>query len=188
MSAPQPGLLQRLQQNGEQAAWGRLVDLCSPHLFLWACRAGLPGPDAANLVREVFAAVLRELPLFRPGATGGFRGWLRNLAHRQRRELLQARKVHAGGPPDPPAGAAPVPPSAEVLWEEEYLPHLLRAALEVMQADFPPLDEKALRALTVEGRPAAEVARELGVPLAALYVAEARALARLRQELDGLLD
>ncbi len=40
----------------------------------------------------------------------------------------------------------------------------------------------------VAGRPAEDVARELGVTVNAVYLATSRVLARPRQELDGLLD
>jgi DNA-directed RNA polymerase specialized sigma24 family protein len=185
MSDSQPGLLLRLQRTGAQADWGRLVDLSSAHLFLWGCRAGLPGPEAAELVRRVFDAVAGKLAEFRPGSPGGFRAWLRGLAHAQRRELLR-QKVPAGqaAPEDPP----PVPAAADALWEAEYLPVLLRAAAELMQAEFAPADWKAFWGVAVEGRPAADVSRDLGIPAAAAYAAEGRVLRRLRQELDGMLD
>ena len=97
MSFSSGSLLQRLQQAGDQTAWERLVDLYSGHLFMWACRAGLPGEQAAELVRGVFAVAAAKLAEFRPGTPGGFRAWLRGLAHAQRRELL-SKQVHAGVP------------------------------------------------------------------------------------------
>jgi DNA-directed RNA polymerase specialized sigma24 family protein len=218
MSVVQSGLLQRLQQTGEQSDWGRLIDLFSSHLFLWACRSGLQGPEAAELVREVFARVMRELPgqsgrafagqpernppWSRPlesseGDAAGrelggwsendagespagpepaeqtwtFRGWLRRLASEQRRELIRKRKVTTGAPAVP-ADAETVPVAADALWEGEYLPFLLGAAVDLLQGAFPPADWKVCREMTIEGRSAAE----------------ARVLQRLRQELNGLLD
>jgi RNA polymerase sigma-70 factor (ECF subfamily) len=40
----------------------------------------------------------------------------------------------------------------------------------------------------VAGRPAAEVAAELGIRIDSVYAAKSRVLRRLRQELDGLLE
>jgi RNA polymerase sigma-70 factor (ECF subfamily) len=182
MSMAQPGLLERLRQHGEQAAWERLVDLYSPHLFLWACRSGLPGAAAGELVRRVFDAVARKLPEFSSDWAGGFRAWMRLLAHEQRRELLQNRN------PINASDTAVVPAAADALWGEEYLPLLLRTAIDVFQADLPAQEWKACQGLTMDGRPAADVARELAMPEAAVYGAEFRVLQRLRQELDGLLD
>jgi RNA polymerase sigma-70 factor (ECF subfamily) len=178
-------LLQRLQHTGEQAAWVRLVDLYSPHLFLWACRAGLPGADAAELVRRVFATVARKLPEFRLGAPGGFRQWLRGLAHEQRGEILRERKTPASGVE---ANPDVVSPEADGLWGDEYLPLLLRSAIELYRMDFPPPEWQAFQALTLEGRPADVTAQALSMPAATVYAADSRVLQRLRQELDGLLD
>jgi RNA polymerase sigma-70 factor (ECF subfamily) len=179
MSIPPPGLLQRVRQTGDPAAWARLVDLYSPLLFLWACRAGMQASEAVDLVREVFAEVVQKLPEFRASTPGAFRVWLRGLAHGRRSALMSKR-------PTPAVNA--VPPGAVVMWEAEYLPLLLRTAVDLLQGDFPPLEWKVCQAMTIEGRPVADVARELGVPPAVVYAAEARCLARLRQELDGLLD
>jgi RNA polymerase sigma-70 factor (ECF subfamily) len=180
MSASPGSLLQRLQQSGDRAAWERLVDLYSGHLFLWACRAGLPGEQAGELMRKVFADVAARLPECR----GGFRAWLRDLAHARRRELL-LQKVPAGaGPVDLPA----TPLAADALWEEEYLPSLLGPALDLVQGEFPAREWQACWGVVVEGRLADDVARELGITPADVQVAEARVLRRLRLELAGLLD
>jgi len=181
MNASRPSLLQRLQQTSEQAAWERFVDLFSSPLFLWALRAGLQGPEAADLVRGTFSLVGRKLPEYRAGSPGGFRTWLRDLAHAQRRELIQKR---------PAGGQAPaaVPAAADAVWGAEYLPTILGPAIEALQAEFSPAERKACWSMTIEGRPVADVARELNLHPAAVYAAEARVLRGLRQELDGLLD
>jgi RNA polymerase sigma-70 factor (ECF subfamily) len=189
MNESHPSLLHRLQQAGDQAAWERLVDLHSALLYLWACRAGLRGNEAADLVTQVFAAVLKKLP--EHGGvlpTGGFRGLLRSLAHAARRDLLLRRPVPVGGPPSPAADPGRVPAGAETLWEAEYAGFVLARAVELAQPEFPAEDWKACWEVAVEGRPAADVARVLGMTPAAVYAAEARVLSRLRQELEGLLD
>lgn len=63
---------------------------------------------------------------------------------------------------------------------------LLRRALEVMRREFRPPTWRACWEQVVQGRPAAEVARELS--LNAVYVARSRVLRRLREYLDHLLD
>jgi RNA polymerase sigma-70 factor (ECF subfamily) len=57
-----------------------------------------------------------------------------------------------------------------------------------MQAEFSPKTWKACWEHVVAGRPAAEVAAELGISVGSVYVAKSRVLSRLRQELEGLLD
>lgn len=72
-----------------------------------------------------------------------------------------------------------------LLEEDEYRRQLITRALGLMQADFQKANWRAFWEHGIEGR-AAEVAAELGVTVAA--GAKFRVLARLRQELQGLLD
>jgi RNA polymerase sigma-70 factor (ECF subfamily) len=76
---------------------------------------------------------------------------------------------------------------AELL-EEEHRRYLVRRALELMQGDFQPTSWKACWEHTVNARPAADVAAELGISENAVYIASCRVLRHLRQELAGLLD
>ena len=58
----------------------------------------------------------------------------------------------------------------------------------MMRADFQPATWQACWENVVAGRPAADVARELGITADAVYAATYRVLRRLRQELHGLLE
>ena len=80
------------------------------------------------------------------------------------------------------------PDPAEAFWEAEYRQHLVGRALTLMQAEFQPATWKACWETVVAGRPAAEVAAELGIGVGAVYMAKSRVLSRLRHELAGLLD
>ena len=82
----------------------------------------------------------------------------------------------------------PAPPETDPFDEVEYRQQLVRRALQIMQAEFETTTWKACWEFVVSGRPAAEVAAELGVSVDVVYGAKSRVLRRLRQELDGLLD
>jgi RNA polymerase sigma-70 factor (ECF subfamily) len=180
-------LLERLRQPGEQQAWNRFVALYTPLIHFWACRLGLR-EDAADLVQDVFAILLRKMPEFRYDPQGSFRSWLRTVAL----NAWRARHRRTAGDPAP-AGPAPlenleVPDGLVEFTEAEYRSYLAARAAQLMQAQFEPATWKAFWALVVEGRPVTEVAAELGLTANAVYIAKSRVLARLRQELDGLLD
>jgi RNA polymerase sigma-70 factor (ECF subfamily) len=57
-----------------------------------------------------------------------------------------------------------------------------------MRAKFRPATWTAFWETVVNERPAADVARDLGLTENAVYLAKGRVLRRLRIELDGLLD
>jgi RNA polymerase sigma-70 factor (ECF subfamily) len=77
---------------------------------------------------------------------------------------------------------------ADAAEERDYRRYLVGRALRIMQADFQPATWKACWELVIAGRPAAEVAAELGLNVAGVYAARHRVLGRLRQELAGLFE
>lgn len=178
-------LLERLRHAPDDAAWRRLVHLYTPLLFAWARRAGESEHDAADLVQDVFAILVRWLPQFQLEPGAHFRGWLRTvtlnkLRERKRREAL-VRHV-------PLAAEPALPDDVEAFWEDDYRRALTKRALQIMQVDFEPTTWKACWEHVAEGRPAAEVGRELGISENAVYIARCRVLRRLRQELHGMLE
>jgi RNA polymerase sigma-70 factor (ECF subfamily) len=181
-------LLERLRRTPDEDAWARFVELYTPLLYHWARRLGLQEPDAADLVQEVFAAVVQDLAGFTRRAGKRFRGWLwtvtlNKLRERHRREAARPAAVDGGdlawlGSPD----------GVEEMEEAEYRQYLVDRALQLMQAEFQPATWKACWEYVVAGRPAEAVAAELGLTVNAVYLAKSRVLRRLRRELDGLLD
>jgi len=86
----------------------------------------------------------------------------------------------------PLSSADPTPD--EAIWEAEYRQQVAHRALELMQTDFEPATWKACWEVVVVGRRVAEVAAELGMTPGAVFAAKFRVLARLREELAGLVD
>ena len=91
------------------------------------------------------------------------------------------------------AGAGPLadlaePDDHEELSELAYRRYLVQRALQLMAGDLEPSTLEAWQRFAIAGRPAADVAVELGISTHAVYLAKARVVRRLRQELDGLLD
>jgi RNA polymerase sigma-70 factor (ECF subfamily) len=180
-------LLERLHEPTDQEAWRHFVHLYTPLLYTWARRQGFSEHDAADAVQELFTRLLEGIKLFDPDR-GQFRGWLfkvflhlcREIARKRRGVLPLARLVELDRLADSDSGAGWV--------EEEYRRQLVHQAREIMAAEFSDTTCRACWEYVARGRPAAEVADELGVTPDAVYQAKYRVLPRLRQELEGLLD
>ncbi len=95
-----------------------------------------------------------------------------------RKEHGQHSAIGAGGPKN-----GQVPGEFDL---QEAEKSISRRAVELVRAEFEPRTWEAWWKTAVEGRPAADVAAELGMSLAAVYKAKSRVLLRLRQELAGL--
>ena len=180
-------LLERLRLPNQEQAWERFVELYTPLLYSWArCLAFQPS-DAADLVQDVFTTLVRKLPEFTYDQHKSFRGWLRTITHHKwrerRRQASASREGTAAELPDLPSLD-----SVDLFCEAEHRRFLVGRAMEIMQTDFQPTTWKACWELVVCGRPASEVAVELGISIGAVHAAKFRVLTRLRQELQGLMD
>lgn len=180
-------LLIRLRDH-DALAWGRFVTLYTPLLFYWARRVGLASDDADDYVQDVLVLLLDKLQKFEHRGQGSFRGWLRTVAVNKCRERFRRRSPPGAegdnGDLDSLADSA----EGSAFWGQEYRQHLMARALEIMQAEFEPKTWQACWQRIVEDRPAAEVARNLGVSEANVYVYTGRVLRRLREELQDLFD
>jgi RNA polymerase sigma-70 factor (ECF subfamily) len=180
-------LLERIQQAGDESAWGRLVELYTPILFAWARRCGEDEHDAADLVQEVVVALVQTLPTFCYDGSGRFRRWLRTLLLNKLRDRKR-REVRAEKALAQRTQEVELPDIAEQFWEVDYQKELACRALRLMQAEFTPTTWKACWETVVQDRSAADVARELGISENAVYIARCRVLRRLRHELGGLAE
>jgi RNA polymerase sigma-70 factor (ECF subfamily) len=188
MESTPASLLERLRRPNEQDAWGRFVELYTPLIYHWARRAGLSEHDAADLVQEVFAVLVLEMPRFVHDKSKSFRAWLRTVTLNKWRERQRRRSLPIADGAAESLYEIAAPATAEAVWETEYREHLASRVLELMQKDFQPTTWKACWELVVSGRSAAEVAAELGLTVGAAHAAKFRVLARLRQELAGMMD
>ncbi len=185
-------LLDRLRREPDGASWRRLVELYTPLLEGWLRRYDLQAADVDDLVQDVLAVVLRELPQFdhnrRPGA---FRKWLRTVLVNRLRKFWQRR--HAG---PAAAGGSDFLRMLEDLedpdsdtsrrWDREHDAFVARRLLRLIEPDFAPTTWRAFQRLVLEGVPAAEVAKQVGITRNAVFIAKSRVLSRLRAELAGL--
>jgi RNA polymerase sigma-70 factor (ECF subfamily) len=181
-------------RDGDENAWKRFADLYNPLIVGWLRRHGLEHHDAEDLAQEVLLAVVKHLPEFsHSGKRGAFRCWLRTIAVNRTRDFWKAR---AGRPVA--AGDDGIRQMAERLadpdsdlsrqWDQEHDQYVLRCLLDLMDMEFEPATVRAFRRLALDGAPAQDVARELGMSLGAVYVAKSRVLKRIREEAEGLID
>ncbi len=181
-------LLERLRQPGQEQAWARLVELYTPLLYGWARRAGLQAQDAADLAQDVFAILVRKLPEFVYDRQRSFRAWLRTLLMNRWRDGRRRAAVRPAEVGHPDLDGLPARASDELFEETEYRRQLVGQALRLIRPEFREITWKAWEGHGLQGRPAAEVGRELGISEGTVFVAKCRVLRRMRRELEGLLD
>jgi RNA polymerase sigma-70 factor (ECF subfamily) len=183
-------LLLRLRDPHDGPAWQRFIDLYGPVVYRFLCRRGVQDADAADLTQEVFQSVARAAGrLDYDPARGTFRGWLFAITRNKLADFLERRGRQPVGSGDSAAlrrlEQEPDPDAAEqTCWDAEYQRQLFRWAAEQVRGGFAEPTWQAFWRTAVEGRPGAEVARELGMSVGAVYVAKSRVLARLVQKVQ----
>jgi RNA polymerase sigma-70 factor (ECF subfamily) len=193
MNETRQSLLLRAQ-TGETGAWKDLLDLYRPLILGWLNRQGVPAGDLEDLSQEVLLSVVKHLPGFHhSGQRGAFRCWLRTIVCSRTTDYWRA--VDAGTQPQGGSGATAalqqiVDPDSDLnrQWDEEHDRYVLHCLLDLVEEEFEPITLQAFRRLALDGVSGAEAAQELGLSVAAVYVAKSRVLARIRQEAEGLID
>jgi RNA polymerase sigma-70 factor (ECF subfamily) len=74
------------------------------------------------------------------------------------------------------------------IWEREHDLWVARRLIEMLKGEFEERTWRAFEGVALRGRPAAEVAAELGMTPNAIAIAKSRVLRRLHQEAVGLID
>ena len=76
------------------------MKLYSPLLYTWAHRLGMHGPDAADLVQDVFLTLVQKLPEFQYDQRRSFRSWLQTVTLNKWRDRGRRRMPAALAPDD----------------------------------------------------------------------------------------
>jgi RNA polymerase sigma-70 factor (ECF subfamily) len=191
-SATSRSLIDRLKAN-EPAAWDRLVRLYAPLVFHWCRRWHLQEEDMADILQEVFQAVVTHIEDFRlTRSQDTFRGWLRTIATNKVRDHFRRRSREPGGVGGSGAvqflSGFPEPPPEEESSStgDPAERSLFYQALNLIRAEFEDRTWQAFWRTTVDGRAPKDVGAELSMSPGAVRVAKSRVLHRLREELGDL--
>ncbi len=190
--ATSASLLLRLRDRGDHAAWSRFVEVYQPLVHGFARKHGLQEVDAADLAQEVLQAVARSVGrLDYDPRRGSFRGWLFTVVRNQLRDFRERKRRQVQGSGTSGVQqllneqAAP-PERPEEDWDREYERRLFTWAAEQVRPTVQAATWQAFWRTAVGGRSGQEVARALGMTVAAVYLAKSRVMARLKQEIRQL--
>ncbi len=179
-------LLVRVRDAEDTAAWNLFVDLYAPLIYGFLRRQGVQDADAADLTQEVLMRIshgIRQLE-YDP-VRGTFRGWLFTVVRNRWRTWLGRPQL----PREDVSLDEQPAPGEDQAWESDYRRRLFDWAADQVRPSYSAPTWQAFWATSVNGKTAAEVARELGLSVAAVYMAKSRVLARIKEVLrdaDGL--
>jgi RNA polymerase sigma-70 factor (ECF subfamily) len=175
----------------EDNDWERLQGIYLPLIQRWLRRVPGLAAEADDLAQEVFVVVIRELARFERRREGSFRAWLRTItANKARNHCKQCQRRPAIVMDSAEGFLEELVDPESVLareWDREHDEHVVRKLLAAVKNDFSATTWAAFCRLSLEGLPAARVARELAMPENAVLLAKSRVMRRLRREAGDLL-
>ena len=194
MDATSLSLLDRVRETSDAESWSRLVALYGPLLKRWALRYEIQESDADDVVQEVLAAVLSDLPKFQHNQrTGAFRSWLRIILANRVREFWRARKRRPVA-----TGTSSIEDKlnqlhddtseASQIWNQEHDEYVLKRLMKGVQSRIEPKTWAAFKLQVIDGHAPEKVAQDLEISMSSVYTAKYRVLNALRRESDGLVD
>jgi RNA polymerase sigma factor (sigma-70 family) len=188
-----PSLLVRLRNFQDHDAWAQFVNLYAPVVYGFLRKAGLQDADAADLTQACLYQIAARVDrlVYDPGR-GTFRGWLFTIVRNKLRDFRdQPHRLYQGSGDTGMHRLMEVQPAPETqdadVWEGEYRRGLFAWAAEQVRPQVQETTWQAFWQSTTQGKPEAEVAKALGLSVAAVYLAKSRVMARLRNLIREVL-
>jgi RNA polymerase sigma factor (sigma-70 family) len=184
--ATRVSLLLRLRNPQDDAAWGEFVELYTPLVYGQLRKHGLQDADVADLSQEVFATVARAVGQFDyDPQRGTFRSWFFTIVRRKLSDWWSTRAHRPRGSGDTDTHRLleqwPAPKPAEDEWEADWERRVFAWACERVRRDVTLPTWQAFWRTAFEGQSCKQVATDLGLSVAAVYLARSRVLARLQE-------
>lgn len=177
-----PSLLLRLRQHSDSAAWGEFLKLYGPAVFGYFRRRGLQEADAVDQTQEVFRSIASYIDRFdyQPHV-GRFRGWLFTVVSRQYLKFrTRGSKLPINDAIDDLDQVA-ADSSDDQTWDESIRRQMFELALEQVRHEVSETTLQAFMLTSMDNLNGDDVAKRLGISRAAVYLARARVLAKLRE-------
>jgi RNA polymerase sigma-70 factor (ECF subfamily) len=184
-------LLERVRSH-DQAAWERFVSLFTPLVYRWCLQQRLQPVDVEEVCQEVFLSVAQGIrDCEHDWGRNSFRDWLRTITRNQIRDhigSLQQKEVSGSDASEAPR-QVPGPGAAKQDTDSEgqEVAILCRRAVQLIEVEFELQTRRAFWLLAAGRRPD-DVATELKMSVAAVYLAQSRISKRLHEEFGDLLE
>lgn len=189
-------LLRRLKSWDDQESWGDFFNTYWRLIYSAALKAGLNEAQAQDVVQDTIIVVAKKMKDFTyDRAIDSFKGWLLYLT--RKRIALEYRRrererVTSGNPESTDwtleANDLPDPAGFDLqsVWEQEWERNLWEAAIARVKKEVNAQQFQMFDLYTIKEQPAQEVARQLNVPVAQVYLAKHRISSLLKNELTRL--
>ena len=177
-------LLDRVRNPANAAAWSEFVAIYQPLLVAYVRKRGVNEHDSADIVQDVFTRLVPALSRFDNAPDRGrFRTWLWQVTHSALADWARRRAAHVRAEQhwaDSQEATGTAGPDDE--WGQMHHRRIMEVVVDRVRKSTQATSWACFEGHILAGRPAAEVAAELGVSQNAVYVNASRVLARIREQ------
>jgi len=185
-----PTLLARLRYDPlNDAAWDEFIDHYGRHIYRWCRQWGLQDADAEDVTQEILLKLARKLRDFEYDPSSSFRGWLKTIVHHAWRDFVDSqRRGRAAGDDYAWERLQSLEAREDLMQrlETAFDYELLEAAKVQVRLRVAPHTWEAFRQVAIEGIPVAEVAANVRMQVAMVYVAKSKVQRMLQEEIRKL--
>jgi RNA polymerase sigma factor (sigma-70 family) len=182
-------LLARLRAApADQTAWAEFVDRYGRKLYGWCRHWGLQEADAQDVTQDVLVRLAEKMRGFTYDASRSFRAWLKTVARHALSDFCDARGRAAAGGSQAVELLHAVEAREDLVrrLEDEFDREVYDEAVARVRVRVNPKTWRAFELTALADRPGAEVAAELGMNVAAVFVARGRVQKMLQDEVRAL--
>ncbi|HOW69518.1 MAG TPA: sigma-70 family RNA polymerase sigma factor [Phycisphaerae bacterium] len=191
MHTTQTDLLRAVRDTQNREAWGQFYRIYTPMLCNFARRLGLSDADTDDLSQEVLMIAHRSLrdSLYDPNR-GSFRKYLYGIAHRQALATFRARGRRTRVQSVTPESGVNLLDQLEdhrseetvrEIWDQEWRYAMLDEALRHVRSEVGEKPYQSFTLFAIDRRPVQEVADQVGIAVASVYVYKSRVLDAIRR-------
>jgi RNA polymerase sigma-70 factor (ECF subfamily) len=179
-------LIRRLRDPADKESWGQFYELYQPLLLRYVQSRNVGPHDAEDLVQDIFINKLRKaMENFElDHARGRFRTWLFQVTINAIRDWARQKQNQIAATGQSSQFTGPIVPSVtEELsrdWNRYHHQQVMQYAMKKIKASSEPKTWACFEQRTLRGRPASEVAGELGLNVNAVYTNAHRVLEKIR--------
>ncbi len=178
-------LLKDVRNPQDHEAWEKFIARYGPMIRGW-CRHWFPREADAKAHEVISELVFRMMTFEYNPNEGRFRGWLKTLTHNLMARLKREEWPHVNVDGECPLDILEAGEDLEARLAREFDLEQLEMAREQVRARVQPHTWAVYVATAEEGRKPAEVARELGMKVGAVYQAKHSVISELNREIKTL--
>jgi len=184
-------LIQRAQDQSDEAAWSEFVEIYKNYIYVIIRKMGINDKDCEDILQQVLLKLWKTLPDFEYGKNKSkFRTWLGTITHSStmdffRRQASQDRRIEGATNAQMTHLNTINKPEIEEMAEREWRLYITNLAMNNIEQFF---SGKAIDVfkMSIKGQSNQQISEDLGVKLETVYILKNRVKKRLTEEIKQL--